>query len=138
MIADGLALSSGLINITFNDDYNWSDDRLFNFTAVHEIGHALGLSHSKVEDAVMFAYYVGFIRPIHPDDAAAIHIAYGWKEPKWTRIDGNKATKDLIQVTSPNTTNPAFVDGIFIFTEQSVCTFHQDAFLGLALGAIPP
>ncbi|KAF2636165.1 zincin [Massarina eburnea CBS 473.64] len=112
MIADGLALSPGLINITFNDDYNWSDDRLFNFTAVHEIGHALGLSHSKVEDAVMFAYFVGIIRELHPDDEAAIHSVYGWKDPRWSRIDMNAATKNLIQVSS-TTSTPAVVDGIY-------------------------
>ncbi|KAF2679304.1 hypothetical protein K458DRAFT_314456 [Lentithecium fluviatile CBS 122367] len=115
MIADGLALSSGLINITFNDDYNWSDDRLFAFTATHEIGHALGLSHSRVEDAVMFLYYEGMNRPIHPDDQAAVHTVYGWKNPRWSRIDGNSATRNLIQVSSATTssTTPALVDGIY-------------------------
>lgn len=116
MIADGLALSSGLINITFNDDYNWSDDRMFNFTAVHEIGHSLGLSHSKVEEAVMFAYYEGIIRPIHPDDQAAIHTAYGWKEPRWNRIDATTSSKKLIQVSSvsaASAASPSIVDGLY-------------------------
>lgn len=100
MVSDGLSMSSGNINITFNDDYQWTDDRLFNFTAVHEIGHALGLSHSAVESAVMFAYYGGIIRPIHADDKMGIHSIYGWKVPKWAKIDGNAGAKSLIQVTS--------------------------------------
>lgn len=112
MIADGLSLSSGLINITFNDDYNWSDDRLFNFTATHEIGHSLGLSHSKVEEAIMFAVYLGMIRQPHPDDQAAIHGVYGWKNPRWNRIDVSAATKkNIIQVSS--TSSPGIIDGLY-------------------------
>ncbi|KAF2791875.1 hypothetical protein K505DRAFT_388428 [Melanomma pulvis-pyrius CBS 109.77] len=112
MIADGTSLSAGLINITFNDDYNWSDDRMFNFTAVHEIGHSLGLSHSKVENAVMWPYYEGVIRPMHPDDQAAIHSVYGWKNPRWSRIDANTSTKSIIQVSSTTTTSSA-IDGLY-------------------------
>jgi hypothetical protein len=114
MIANGQSLASGLINITFNDDYTWSDDRLFNFTAVHEIGHALGLSHSKVEDAVMWPYYEGVIRPMHPDDQAAIHSVYGWKNPRWSRLDANTGTKAIIQVSS-TTTTPSAIDGLYQF-----------------------
>lgn len=112
MIADGMALSSGLINITFNDYYQWSDDRLFNYTAVHEIGHALGLSHSKVEAAIMFPFYEGDIRPIHADDQAGIHQIYGWKNPRWSRIDGNMASKDVIQVSSASGSS-SVVDGLY-------------------------
>ena len=112
MIADGMALSSGLINITFNDYYQWSDDRLFNYTAVHEIGHALGLSHSKVEEAIMFPFYEGDIRPIHADDQAGIHQIYGWKNPRWSRIDGNMASKDVIQVSSASGSS-SVVDGLY-------------------------
>lgn len=112
MIADGLALSSGLINITFNDYYQWTDDRLFNYTAVHEIGHALGLSHSKVEEAIMFPFYEAVIRPIHPDDQAGIHNIYGWKNPRWNRIDGNMVGKNVIQISSASS-SPGMVDGLY-------------------------
>ncbi|KAF1968946.1 hypothetical protein BU23DRAFT_246148 [Bimuria novae-zelandiae CBS 107.79] len=112
MVADGLALSSGLINITFNDDYTWSDDRLFNYTAVHEIGHALGLSHSKVEEAVMFPFFEGVIRPIHPDDQAGAHGIYGWRNPRWIRIDSVVTSKNVIQISSAAAT-PGMVDGLY-------------------------
>ncbi|KAF2726607.1 zincin [Polyplosphaeria fusca] len=112
MIADGIALSSGLINITFNDDYVWTDDRLFNFTAIHEIGHTLGLSHSKVENAVMWPYYeADVIRQIHPDDQAAVHSLYGWRTPRWKRIDNNSGTKDIVQLSSAG--DPTPLDGLY-------------------------
>jgi hypothetical protein len=105
MVADGVSLQSGSINVTLNDDYAWSDDRLFSYTVTHEIGHALGLSHSAVEDAVMFAYYGGLIRPLHPDDKMGIHNIYGWKTPQWSRIDANSGTRNMIQVTPTSPTD---------------------------------
>jgi hypothetical protein len=124
MIADGLILSSGLINVTFNDDYNWNDDRLFKFTALHEIGHALGLSHSKVEDAVMWPYYEGISRPMHPDDKAAIHSLYGWKEPRWSRIDMNTANKYISQVSSSISTTPSALDGLYQLRSTGQVLFY--------------
>ena len=112
MVSEGIYLSSGNINITFNDDYQWTDDRLFAFTAVHEIGHALGMSHSGVESAIMFAYYDGTIRPIHPDDKMGVHSIYGWKTPKWTRRDSGSTISSMIQVTSNSVTASAN-DGLY-------------------------
>jgi len=112
MVSDGVSLQSGNINVTFNDDYAWSDDRLFSYTAVHEIGHALGLSHSAVEKAVMFAYFGGYIRPLHADDKMGVHNIYGWKNPQWSRIDANAATRSMIQVTSSSSASSA-IDGLY-------------------------
>ncbi|KAH5319569.1 hypothetical protein HBI12_113460 [Parastagonospora nodorum] len=112
MVSDGVYLQSGSINVTLNDDYAWTDDRLFSYTATHEIGHALGLSHSAVEAAVMFAYYGGLIRPLHPDDKMGIHEIYGWKTPQWSRIDANSGTRNIMQVTSTSSTS-SVNDGLY-------------------------
>ncbi|KAI4948783.1 hypothetical protein J4E86_008132 [Alternaria arbusti] len=112
MVSEGTSMSSGNINVTFNDDYQWTDDRLFGYTAVHEIGHALGMSHSGVEAAIMFAYYDGSIRPMHPDDKMGIHSIYGWKSPIWNRIDSGSAITNMIQVTS-NTATASANDGLY-------------------------
>jgi len=47
--------------------------------AAHELGHSLGISHSKVVGALMYPYYAGYdpnLR-LHEDDIAAIQVVYG-------------------------------------------------------------
>ncbi len=44
--------------------------------ATHEIGHALGLGHSEVEGALMYADYQG-INTLQADDIAGIQFLYG-------------------------------------------------------------
>jgi peptidoglycan hydrolase-like protein with peptidoglycan-binding domain len=45
--------------------------------AGHEIGHALGLAHSNVNGALMFAFYGGAHRKLENDDVAGIQAIYG-------------------------------------------------------------
>ena len=45
-------------------------------TLIHEIGHAIVLSHSDVSDSVMFAYHNGKIELID-DDILAVQNVYG-------------------------------------------------------------
>ncbi|KAF2202884.1 hypothetical protein GQ43DRAFT_470510 [Delitschia confertaspora ATCC 74209] len=113
MLAYGLSLAAGLINITFNSDYNWSDDRLFNYTALHEIGHALGLSHSKVQNAVMWPFYDGTIRPMYSDDMGAVHQLYGWRTPRWSRIGADSGTRGVVEVSSPSGSRVELLDGLY-------------------------
>jgi hypothetical protein len=53
------------------------------FVAAHEIGHALGLSHSSVKESLMFPWYGGntAINPntftLHSDDRTGIQQIYG-------------------------------------------------------------
>ena len=51
----------------------------FYWTALHEIGHALGLDHSNYIDAVMYPFYTGFKDnlQLNEDDINGIHYLYG-------------------------------------------------------------
>ncbi|XP_071965059.1 macrophage metalloelastase-like isoform X2 [Antedon mediterranea] len=65
---------------TFTDKGYSGTDLLF--TAVHELGHSLGLSHSEVVGAIMYPWYPGYIKnlQLHPDDIAGIQAIYGTPE----------------------------------------------------------
>ena len=51
--------------------------------AGHEFGHALGLAHSAVNGALMFAYYGGPHRNLEADDIAGIQALYGGRS-RWS------------------------------------------------------
>ncbi len=54
--------------------------------AVHEFGHALGLSHSSVEGSLMFPWYSAIPQDyrLPSDDLEAVQMLYGEADP-WAR-----------------------------------------------------
>lgn len=89
---DGILAHAGLPppypnfgNLHFDEDETWttitqttqSQPIDLVTVATHEIGHALGLYHSNVASALMYAFYSGSHRFLDADDAAGIQNIYG-------------------------------------------------------------
>lgn len=71
-------------DIYFDDDEVWTigsaTGKSLLWVATHEIGHAIGLSHSNIKEAVMFPYYKytgGKDFKLHADDKLGAQTAYG-------------------------------------------------------------
>ncbi|XP_067014194.2 interstitial collagenase [Anabrus simplex] len=89
--------------VHFDDDEKWTANRRgrnFYQTALHEIGHVLGLDHSTDKDAVMFPT-VGENNPelkLHPDDINGIKALYDRRfgrfslEEEWGQTSQKPAT----------------------------------------------
>ena len=60
-----------------NNRINWGGDFDVQTVLLHELGHVLGLGHSDVTDAVMYASYQGLRQLLHPDDICGIQELYG-------------------------------------------------------------
>lgn len=82
--------------------------------AVHEFGHALGLSHSDVRGAVMYPFYGGYdpAFSLHSDDVDGIQALYGASENPGPNDDedsfGAGSGKPTTTVKPPiTTTNPS-------------------------------
>ena len=71
-------------DIHFDDDETWTingekDTTDYTWTALHEIGHALGLRHSNEQSAIMWPWFTGY-KPdtkLTQDDINGIQAIYG-------------------------------------------------------------
>lgn len=81
------------------------------FTATHEIGHALGLDHVPSEDAVMNKRYPEHQKDfsLHHDDIAAIQNIYGYTLFYYNKIHDNKMKFNVFQVRNSRGSNQVVV-----------------------------
>ena len=102
-------------NIHFDDDERFTDDYTstsehytLRLVAAHEIGHALGLSHSFEEDSLMFPVYQQFAANynISQDDREGIQTLYGKPNNKTEEKPG-KTTAPPKLSTLPSNHLPA-------------------------------
>ena len=68
--------------VCFDEDEIWTNNNPASGTdlrtvAIHEFGHTLGLDHSNVRQAIMFAYYGGVSNNLFQDDIDGIRHVYG-------------------------------------------------------------
>ncbi|OWR40976.1 hypothetical protein KGM_212426 [Danaus plexippus plexippus] len=78
----------------FDDDEQWGDNANeededvtdFFAVAVHEVGHALGLSHSNVKSSVMYPYYQVPVEKLHEDDILGMQELYLKEQPSSAEI----------------------------------------------------
>ncbi len=81
-------------DIIMNTSQPWKMNSDFDLltVAIHEFGHALGMDHSTISTADMYAYYNGVKQTLTPDDVAGIDSIYGPRQPDWIAAESNNST----------------------------------------------
>jgi hypothetical protein len=92
---DGLEVD---VVLTTNKKTSWNTNNANYdvFTVVlHELGHALGLAHSTVSAAVMYASYHGYMDNLHQDDICGIQALFGAQDDACFSTTGTGEVTDI-------------------------------------------
>lgn len=95
-------------DIIFNSSQNWTPSTGYDLTtvAIHEFGHALGVGHSAITSADMYAYYNATKSYLTTDDVSGIQSIYSARRPDaWTVATGNTTKANAADVSSQLGTN---------------------------------
>jgi hypothetical protein len=90
-------------DITFNtgDPFNIGSTYDLFTVAAHEFGHALGMDHSSIAQAIMYATYNGTKSGLYSDDAAGIENMYSNNSPRTgDAYDGNGSFATAANISS--------------------------------------
>jgi hypothetical protein len=69
--------SAGDIVMNTHQPWHVNNDYDIETVAIHEFGHALGMSHSSIRQAEMYSSYQGMNQSLNSDDTAGIQSIYG-------------------------------------------------------------
>ena len=72
---------AGDIVVNTNQSWHVNSDYDVETVAIHELGHALGMGHSAITAADMYAYYSGVRQSLNADDTSGIQSIYGPPTP---------------------------------------------------------
>lgn len=77
-------------DIFFNTSMSWNGLGSYDLltVALHEFGHALGMGHSQIQQAVMYAMYTGQKQQLNSDDVAGIDSIWGLRQPDAFNANG--------------------------------------------------
>ena len=103
-------------DIFFNTDQSWqTNGTTYDFltVAIHEFGHALGMAHSQIDTADMYASYEGTNESLTSDDVAGIQSIYSTPPPAGSNTSHNSAM---------NITSDINGNGQIALANQNICT----------------
>ena len=92
-------LNNVMVSLDISEDWflgeNAPRDRFY-FSAVvaHEVGHAIGIEHSTIQQSLMNAVYSPIIFDLQPDDIEAVNLIYG--ESSVNQIDVHRFFNPLL------------------------------------------
>lgn len=90
-------------DIVFSTSVAWNVNSPYDIltVAIHEFGHALGMSHSAITSAVMYAFYNAQKQALTADDTAGIQSIYGPRAADaYDAAAGNQLIGSASNVTS--------------------------------------
>lgn len=90
-------------DIVFNTNQTWriNNDIDLLTVAIHEFGHALGMDHSAISTADMYAGYNSTKQKLTADDTAGIRSIYGIRQPDaFDAVASNQTTGAATNITS--------------------------------------
>ncbi|MES2947529.1 MAG: M57 family metalloprotease [Pseudomonadota bacterium] len=110
-------VGNGLVDadIIINTAFNWTAQNV-EAIMTHEVGHALGISHSDVSTSVMFSspyHSYSYMRTLRGDDADACAALYGASSTVNSNRAFNWAEAVYSQYLSPSLAVSAIFDGYY-------------------------
>jgi hypothetical protein len=112
-------------DIFFNTTQSWQTNGTtydLMTVAIHEFGHALGMAHSAIPKAVMYASYTGTKQTLTTDDTSGIQSVYGVRSPDaFDDAASNNSSKAATVITSyVNSSSQIALAGLDITTSSDV------------------